>query len=255
MIASLILLIEKSTTVPSLLVTWYITKPPYCGLTLVVSFAVRSLWTRRFAVSGAAVKGYLWQYKSAVGSKWYNLNSATQGYNKDTLKVKATAGRKGYSYRCVVTLADGTKLTSDAATLTVVTYPVIRKELRKELKVDEKLTVSVDAENGAFPEGTVVEAKKVAIDDVQKAVDEAEDVDGKVLYAVDITFTKDGQELQPAAGKAVKVSFRAAELKDKAEDAAVVHIDSETRKAEPVETVETDKDDEVSPAAAAIWPA
>ncbi len=192
------------------------------------------------AVSGS-VKSYLWQYKSAVGTKWYNLNSATQGYNKDTLKVKATSGRSGYLYRCVITMTDGTKLTSDAAALAVVNYPAIKQELQ----VGDELTVAVDAEEGAFPEGTEVNAEKVALDDVQKAVDEAEDVSGTVLYAVDITFTKDGEELQPAEGKTVKVSFTAPELKDVAEDAAVVHIDAETNKAEPVETVEAEGENAV----------
>ncbi|MBR4132050.1 MAG: InlB B-repeat-containing protein, partial [Oscillospiraceae bacterium] len=117
--------------------------------------------------------------------------------------------------------------------------------IAEELKVDD-LTVSIEAEAGAFPAGTVVSAEKVDFEDVQKAVDEAEDLAGEVLYAVDITFTCDGEELQPAEGKAVKVSFRADELKDVAEDATVVHIDAETEKAEKVETVEAEEEDEIA---------
>ena len=115
----------------------------------------------------------------------------------------------------------------------------------EELAIDDELTVSIEAEEGAFPEGTEVAAEKVELADVQKAVDEAEDVSGKVLYAVDITFTLDGEELQPAEGKSVKVSFISPELKDRVENTAVVHIDDETKKAEPVETVDTEKEDEV----------
>ena len=114
--------------------------------------------------------------------------------------------------------------------------------IAEELKVDD-LTVSIEAEEGAFPEGAVVSAEKVDLKDVQKAVDDAEGVSGKVLYAVDITFTLDGEELQPAEGKTVKVSFSAPELKDIAEDAAVVHIDSETNEAEKVETIEAEDAD------------
>ena len=111
----------------------------------------------------------------------------------------------------------------------------------EDLVVDD-LTVSIDAEPGAFPEGTEVKAEKADLEEVQKAVDEAEDVDGTVLYAVDITFTFRGEELQPAEGKTVKVSFSAPELKD-VEDAAVVHIDAETNEAEKVETVEAEDAD------------
>ena len=110
-----------------------------------------------------------------------------------------------------------------------------------ELNVDD-LTVSIEAEAGAFPEGTAVTAEKADLAGVQKAVDDAEDVSGQVLYAVDITFTNDGQELQPAEGKTVKVSFSAPELKA-AEEAAVVHIDSETQEAEKVDTVEAEEAD------------
>ena len=117
--------------------------------------------------------------------------------------------------------------------------------IAEELEVDD-LTVSIEAEAGAFPAGTEVKAEKVDFEDVQKAVDEAEDLAGEVLYAVDITFTKDGEELQPAEGKTVKVSFRADDLKDVAEDATIVHIDAETEKAEKVDTVEAEEEDEVA---------
>ena len=115
-------------------------------------------------------------------------------------------------------------------------YPAISQTI----PVDDELTVTVEAEEGAFPAGTAVTAEKVALENVQKAVDETENVDGTVLYAVDITFTKDGAELQPAEGKRVFVRFSAPALTD---EAAVVHIDSETQKAEKVVTVETEKTD------------
>ena len=115
--------------------------------------------------------------------------------------------------------------------------------ISQTIPVDDELTVTVEAEEGAFPAGTAVTAEKVALENVQKAVDETENVDGTVLYAVDITFTKDGAELQPAEGKSVFVRFSAPTLTD---EAAVVHIDAETNEAEPVDTVATEAADEVA---------
>ncbi len=63
---------------------------------------------------------YRWQYKAPAGS-WKNCSSATQGYNTNTLTVAGISNgtnRDGYQYRCVVT-SGSTKLTSNAATLTV----------------------------------------------------------------------------------------------------------------------------------------
>lgn len=61
---------------------------------------------------------YRWQYCTPTGS-WTNCSAATSGYNTNSLSPVATAGRNGYQYRCVITVSDGTKLTSNAATLTV----------------------------------------------------------------------------------------------------------------------------------------
>ena len=61
---------------------------------------------------------YQWQYKIPTGG-WKNNSSATVGYNTDTLQVAASNTRNGYQYRCVVTDADGSTVTSDPATLTV----------------------------------------------------------------------------------------------------------------------------------------
>ena len=62
---------------------------------------------------------YQWQYSTNGGSKWTNSSSATQGYNTSELTVVAATKRDGFMYRCVITDANGNKLTSEAATLTV----------------------------------------------------------------------------------------------------------------------------------------
>ena len=60
---------------------------------------------------------YQWQFKTPTGS-WSTCTLT--GAKTATLTVPATAARNGYQYRCIITDANGTKLTSSAATLTVV---------------------------------------------------------------------------------------------------------------------------------------
>ena len=64
------------------------------------------------------VVSYKWEYRKV----WKFFNTSMTGYNTDTLTVSATGARNGYGYRCVITFADGTVLTSDVAKLTVNTY-------------------------------------------------------------------------------------------------------------------------------------
>jgi len=66
--------------------------------------------------TNAAVVAYQWQY-SKDGVKW--TNTSMTGYNTATLTVAATDARDGYQYRCVITGAKNSKLTSKAATLNV----------------------------------------------------------------------------------------------------------------------------------------
>ena len=63
------------------------------------------------------VVSYKWQYKKL--HVWFD--TTMEGYNTDTLTVSATGARNNYAYRCVVTFADGTKVISDAAVMTVNT--------------------------------------------------------------------------------------------------------------------------------------
>ncbi len=62
----------------------------------------------------------------------------------------------------------------------------------------ETMTVRVEAPEGAFPEGTTMEVKNVAAEDVMDAVTDA--VDGEIAHvdAVDITFYHEGKEIEPA---------------------------------------------------------
>ena len=74
--------------------------------------------TAKFSVTatGTGLK-YQWQYK-APGGSWYNTSAP--GCNTATVSIAVTAAKNGYNYRCIVTDASGNKVTSGAATLTVL---------------------------------------------------------------------------------------------------------------------------------------
>ncbi len=88
----------------------------------------------------------------------------------------------------------------------------------------EGMLVSVDAPEGALPQGATMEAVKVNnMDAVQDAVDQTEGVSGTVLAAVDITFRdKNGGVIQPA--KDLTVTIKSAEIAGR-NDLSVVHLD------------------------------
>ena len=73
------------------------------------------------ALSDATDATYQWQYSRDNGVSWSDTTAT--GYNTDTLTVEATTARNGYLYRCVVTMPNGSKLTSDTAALTAVVLP------------------------------------------------------------------------------------------------------------------------------------
>lgn len=108
----------------------------------------------------------------------------------------------------------------------------------------EDLLVSIEAPEGAFPTGTEAFARAVSIEDVQNAVDAADDVNGQVVAAVDITFELDGVELQPADDLTVDVKITAKNLIAEAGELDVVHIDSVTEAAESVEAIDVDYNEE-----------
>ena len=74
--------------------------------------------TFRVVATGTGLT-YQWQYKKNASDTWHNSTSATAGYNTAVLTVVGSAMRDGYQYRCVVTDYYGSRVTSNAATLTV----------------------------------------------------------------------------------------------------------------------------------------
>ena len=94
------------------------------------------------------------------------------------------------------------------------------------------VAVTVNAPKGAFPEGTVMSVSEADENAVQAAA-EAAGTDAANVKAVDITFTSEGEEIQPAA--AVKVTLDT-DLTAEIETPVVVHVDDEYN-AEVIENV------------------
>ena len=87
--------------------------------------------------------------------------------------------------------------------------------------------VTVIAPEGALPEGTEMAVKEVTflkLAQVKSAVKDELGSEAKVVKAVDITFTKDGKEVQPREGFPLQVSFSSAKFAN-LENASVVHVD------------------------------
>lgn len=80
--------------------------------------------------------------------------------------------------------------------------------------------VTVNAPEGAFPAGTVMTVSEADEEAVQAAAD-AVDADASNVKAVDITFSVDGEEIEPAVPISVKLET---ELVAAAEEAAIVHV-------------------------------
>ncbi len=110
-----------------------------------------------------------------------------------------------------------------------------------ESTFDNDVTVKVEAEAGAFPEGTTMKIKPVAKRNVIDAIDAAVTAKVESVKAVDITFyNKEGKEIEPAEGKTVKVTITGRAIAD-AKDPVVIHIkeDNGVQKGEVVKGIDT----------------
>lgn len=119
-----------------------------------------------------------------------------------------------------------------------VSYPTLSFE---DHVTENGLTVKISADEGAFPEGTTVELKPVSsgkiLDAVQPLYDDekTETVDAA---GVEITFSQDGKEIQPANGSKVRVKL-SSDAQIDGDDQQVVHID-DYGKAEEVDAIKVD---------------
>lgn len=109
------------------------------------------------------------------------------------------------------------------------------KTVKEKVKGKNKTVVKVEvsAPEGAFPEGTEMTVKKVGENDrvggrkrgktYRQAIESVARSDVKTIMAVDITFTKDGKEIEPA--KDISVSFKGDSLAAKeGQTLSIVHI-------------------------------
>ena len=79
----------------------------------------------KFTVAASNATSYQWQWSKGPGLTFSDCTSATTGYNTATLQVSAS-GRNGYRYRCKVTNAYGTTISSEATlTVTAAAKPTI----------------------------------------------------------------------------------------------------------------------------------
>ena len=78
--------------------------------------------TASFTVTATGAESYRWQCRTSETGSWYNSTAASA--TTANMRIKATAARNGYQYRCKVTNAAGTTI-SDVVTLTVKQPPVI----------------------------------------------------------------------------------------------------------------------------------
>ena len=105
--------------------------------------------------SGTSPLNYQWQQKK-VGGSWEDMS----GQTTDTLKVTGYRSYNGRQYRCVVSNSLGT-VTSDAATLTVLTAPVITEHPQNvAVEQDQRATFTVTA-SGTSPLSYQWQQKKV----------------------------------------------------------------------------------------------
>lgn len=83
------------------------------------------------------------------------------------------------------------------------------------------IKVAVDAQEGAFPEGTTMTLRKASAAAVEAAA-EALDAEKEDVKAVDITFTAEGQEVEPVVP--INVSLKSDVIAE-ADEAVIVHVD------------------------------
>lgn len=110
--------------------------------------------------------------------------------------------------------------------------------------------IKLTADAGAFPEGVVLSAEKVALPQTtETAIEEASAEKGAVVksyQAYDIKVLLDGEEIQPAEGKNVMVTFEGAALDVSVdEDVDIYHVPDDTNEVVKVETTEAENTEDV----------
>ncbi len=84
--------------------------------------------TASFTVTATGIDlQYQWYLRTAGTTTWKKISASTPSATTDTLRITAAASKNGNSYRCVVKNTAGS-VTSEAATLTVLSVPAITSD-------------------------------------------------------------------------------------------------------------------------------
>ena len=126
----------------------------------------------------------------------------------------------GYMYRCRVDFTDGSKLYSEGALLNIPAVSMPAVELNAG---DGNAEVTIDAGEGALPEGTSLDLETIdgaEVGDVSGLVE-----NGTVLYAADISFEdRNGDSVEPAKNVSVSLTVDGADWN---ENCRLVHINDD----------------------------
>lgn len=141
--------------------------------------------------------------------------------------------------------------TTDTSSTTNTNQETVKEPMMfKESTEDKSVTVKVEAEAGAFPEGATMKVEPVedkeVIDAIKEAVNkESTNKETKSVTAVDITFyDQEGNEIEPAEGSKVSVTMTSDDVK-KNKDPVIVHvIDNNKDKEKTDKKNKKDKDKE-----------
>lgn len=155
-------------------------------------------------------------------------SSAAADTGASETSADASKSASAASAGAVSSAAASASASASASSAAAVKMPEIEFEKIIKRTGAPDVKVKVKAPEGAFPEGTTMEAKLLAADTVQDKVQEAierengEEVVIKEITAVDIVFKdKDGTEIEPA--KKVEVKITSEDVRD-FEDPVLVHV-------------------------------
>ncbi len=87
---------------------------------------------------------YQWQYSKDAGNTW--LNSSATGNKTNTISFTASSANDNYMYRCVLTDEYESKLVSNSATLTSVSFVITKQPESLAAESGEIVSLAVEAE-------------------------------------------------------------------------------------------------------------